>query len=186
MAKYAGHDFDFDQKMHMDYGNNTFVVPVGNRFEQLASITYLTDVTIEMGPTRVVSYVDGAPWSHATHWTREAAPELFAAERAVTVPAGSIFLYSMRTFHRGSAMTASSGVRHSLHVAYQHRSMTWGGWRNYVRTAPRPDMATLITQLSPDRRSMVGFPPIGDPYWTPESIDAVQRRYPEMDLTPYR
>lgn len=185
LSKYAS-DHDFDQRMHMDYPNNTFVVPMADDVEQMASITYLTDVTLELGPTRVVSYADGEPWAHKPNWGREEAPELFDLERAIVVPAGSIFLYSMRTFHRGSALTATEGLRHSIHVAYQRRSMTWGGWRSYVREANKPPSRQFVTRLSVDQRTMIGFPPPGDPYWTPQAIDAVQQRYPDIDMGPYR
>ena len=184
ITKYAS-EHDFDQLMHQDHRNNTFVVPTGDHHDQIASILYLTDVTIDMGPTKVVSYVDGAPWNDQSHVSRDDAPELYEAEHAITVPAGSIFLYSMRTFHRGSAMFADEGLRHTIHVAYQRRDMTWGGWRSFVRHGQRGWMHDLLSRISPDQRSMIGFPPPGDPYWSPESIEAVQRRYPDMDLTPY-
>ncbi|MGH1492333.1 MAG: phytanoyl-CoA dioxygenase family protein [Acidimicrobiales bacterium] len=185
MTKYAS-DHDFDQQMHMDFPNNTFVVPMGDDFEQLASISYLTDVTLELGPTKVVSYADSDRWAHKPRWSREDAPELFESERAITVPAGSVFLYSMRTFHRGSALTATEGLRHSIHIAYQRRSMTWGGWRSFVREAQKAPAENLVTRISADQRTMIGFPPPGDKYWTPEAIAAVQQRYPEMDMSLYR
>lgn len=185
MTKYAS-DEDFDQRMHLDFPNNTFVVPMADDREQLASISYLTDVTIDLGPTRVVSTVDGEPYAHRANWTRDEAPDLYRRERAVTVPAGSIFLYSMRTFHRGSAFTATRGLRHSIHIAYQRRSMTWGGWRNFIREGHRPALGRLVTRLTSDQRTMLGFPPPGDPYWTAESIAAVQDRYPDMDVSDYR
>ncbi len=159
---------------------------MGDDYEQLASISYLTDVTIELGPTRVVSFADGEPWAHQHRWDRADAPELYELERAVTVPAGSIFLYSMRTFHRGSALVATEGLRHSIHIAYQRRSMTWGGWRDYVRQGHLRPRAELVTRLSTDQRTMLGFPPPGDPYWTVASLDAVQARYPDMDISAYR
>lgn len=185
MAKYAS-DHDFDQQMHLDYPNNTFVVPMADNCEQLASISYLTDVTIDLGPTRVVSLADSEAWSDRPRWDRADAPELYKKEQAVTVPAGSIFLYSMRTFHRGSAFTATEGLRHSIHIAYQRRSMTWGGWRSFVREAQKPPSSELISRLTTDQRTMIGFPPPGDDYWTPASLEAVQHRYPEMDLSAYR
>jgi hypothetical protein len=46
-------------------------------------------------------------------------------------------------------------------------------------------MAALLVRLTPDQRSMIGFPSIGDGYWTPETIEGVHRRYPDMDLAPY-
>jgi hypothetical protein len=35
-------------------------------------------------------------------------------------------------------------------------------------------------------RDLFGFPPLGSPYWNEQTIADVQRRYPLMDLTPYR
>ena len=34
-------------------------------------------------------------------------------------------------------------------------------------------------------RELFGFPAVGDPYWTDQTVADVQCRYPRMDMTPY-
>jgi ectoine hydroxylase-related dioxygenase (phytanoyl-CoA dioxygenase family) len=174
----------FDQPLHMDYENNTLVVPDPADLDQLASITYYTDVTEDLGPTYVVSFQDSAGRHDANFHTRESAPDLYAHERPVAVSAGSILLYNMRTFHRGSAFRAADGIRVSHHVAYQRANCTWTS-RNVpvLETAAR--VAALIPSLAPRQRTVLGFPAPGHPYWTPETIAAVERRYPGIDLSAY-
>ncbi len=58
-AKYAG-AVDYDQPLHRDYGSHSLVVPRPEaRYQQLTTFVYLSDVTEEDGPTRIVPYDDG-------------------------------------------------------------------------------------------------------------------------------
>ena len=43
-----------------------------------------------------------------------------------------------------------------------------------------------MEKLSVEQRAVLGFAPPGDPYWTQETVDSVGRRYPGMDMEPYR
>lgn len=185
LAKYAGRG-DFDQPLHMDFGNNTLVVPPDGRHDQVASILYYTDVTIDMGPTHVVSFPDAGDRAMSPSMrSREDDPELYRRERSVTAPAGSLLLYTMRTFHRGSAMTASAGARFSHHVAWQRADVTWGGWRSFPMHGGRPTMDHLLEELTPLQREMIGFPRPGHPFWTQLTVASVGQRYPAMDMGPY-
>ena len=184
LIKYAG-AMDFDQHMHMDWNNNTLVVPVEDGFDQLASIVYYSDVTLDLGPTKFVALSDTEGFRHEREWTREQAPELFEREQSVVVPAGSIFLYGMRSLHRGSAMTASEGTRFSQHIAFCRSSEPWHGWFGYARFGQHPRLDALLTRLTPRERELLGFPAPGHPYWTAFTVEGVSRRYPGMDMTPY-
>lgn len=46
----------------------------------------------------------------------------------------------------------------------------------------------LIANASVEQRCVLGFPAPGSPYWTPETVAAVEARYAPygMDVTPYR
>ena len=44
----------------------------------------------------------------------------------------------------------------------------------------------MIEQASLRERDLFGFPRVGDPYWDDETLAGVQRRYPNLDLDPYR
>jgi ectoine hydroxylase-related dioxygenase (phytanoyl-CoA dioxygenase family) len=186
-AKYAGVG-DWDQRHHMDYGNNTLVVPRDDgEYRQVPMILYYTDVTLDLGPTCVVSQqvrADRPLWPLSV--AREDGPELYEHEVPVAVPAGSLMLYTMQTFHRGTAMTAAEGARFSHHIVWRRAGFEWMGWRAFPREGNDPNMAAWLEQATPRQRSVVGFPPPGHPYWTDETVAGVAARYPGMDMSPYR
>lgn len=186
-GKYAGLG-DFDQDLHVDYGNNTLAYPKEDpAYFDLPMIIYYSDVTIEMGPTYVVSQsATRSGLLEPRHRPRATHPELYESERPVLVPAGGALIYSMRTFHRGSRMLASEGVRYSHHLAYHTSGPRWLGSRTFQRDGGSCEMDHFIVNASPDQREMVGFPPVGSRYWDDETIAGIEARYPGIDAEPYR
>ena len=58
-AKYGG-AADYDQPLHRDYGSHSLVVPrVDGRYQQLTTFIFLSDVTVDDGPTRIVPLESG-------------------------------------------------------------------------------------------------------------------------------
>lgn len=185
MAKYGG-TADYDQPHHLDYPNNTFAVPDDGEFNMIAGIIYLTDVTEELGPTCVVStQVTGSEPLWPTRYTREERPEWYEREVAAAVPAGSMLLYSIRTFHRGTAFRAASGGRFTQHVVYQSRENTWSGWRDWAKFGNTPVFRDFVERATVEQRTLFGFPAPGHRYWTPTTVAAMSARYPNMDVEPY-
>lgn len=187
-AKYAG-TFDFDQMLHADFRNNTLVYPKDEGiYRQVPFILYLTDVTEDLSPTWVVSQevtgsdVDTVVGKTLTPESHEAA---YREQHPVTVKAGSLLIYTMKTFHRGSAMTASAGARFSLHFVYRAAACQWMGWRAWARYGQDAEMIHFLTRATPEQRSLLGFPAPGHDYWDDETLRAVGLRYPGMDMQPY-
>ncbi|HEX3815402.1 MAG TPA: phytanoyl-CoA dioxygenase family protein [Mycobacteriales bacterium] len=188
VGKYAG-KADYDQDLHPDYTNNTLAFPAsGVASLDIPMIVYHTEVTVDLGPTYVVSdeltrhlVGDGRRFH-----PRDEFPELYEAERPATAPAGSVLIYNMRTFHRGSAMHAAEGVRFSQFVAYHTAGPGWLGSTSFQGAGDTSEMNHLLTQASPRERQLLGFPAVGDPYWDEETLAGVAARYPEMDMTPYK
>jgi len=188
VGKYAG-KAEYDQELHPDYSNNTLAFPRrGVESCDIPMIVYHTDVTIDLGPTYVVSdeltrdlVVDGRRFH-----PRDEFPELYEAERPATMPAGSALIYNMRTFHRGSAMHADQGVRFSQFVAFHTAGPRWLGSASFQGAGGSPEMDHLITHASPRERELLGFPAPGDTYWDDETLAGVGARYPDMDMTPYK
>jgi ectoine hydroxylase-related dioxygenase (phytanoyl-CoA dioxygenase family) len=187
VGKYAGKG-DYDQELHPDYSNNTLAFPKdGTGIIDIPMIVYHTDVTVDLGPTYVV------PKENTRHLvtdgrrfhSRREFPELYAAERPATVPAGSVLIYDMRTFHRGSAIRAAEGVRFSQFTAFRTTGPGWLGSASFQGAGGSPEMDDLITRASPRERQLIGFPAPGDPYWDEETIAGVAARYPGMDMSPY-
>ena len=103
---------DYDQELHSDYSNNTLVYPSAARtLIDIPMIVYYTDVTVDLGPTYVVSaeLTRDLPPTGRRFCSRADYPQFYAAEKPATMPAGSALIYSMTTLHRGSAMRASEG-----------------------------------------------------------------------------
>jgi ectoine hydroxylase-related dioxygenase (phytanoyl-CoA dioxygenase family) len=186
VGKYAGRA-DYDQHLHSDYSNNSLAFPKEDlSICDIPVILYYTDVAIDMGPTYVVSqeYTRDLVMG-PRHRTKERHPELYEVERPVTVPAGSALIYSMRTFHRGSAMRSDEGARFSQSVAFHTAGPRWLGSQTFQREGGSAAMDHFMTVATPNERTIVGFPAPDDAYWDEESIAGVKSRYPLMDMSPY-
>jgi len=185
--KCKGHPADADQSMHCDYLNHTLAYPPEDpAFWQTAYLIYYTDVTEAHAPTAVCSrkhYPEKILWP--AMYSREARPELYDNEVKVIVPAGSLFAYSMRTFHRGTLFQADVG-RAAQFITYAPAAWKWLGIVGWGSKAIRPDFARWISSASLEERHAFGFPPPGHPYWTDETLAGVSARYPAMDMAPYR
>ena len=194
-AKFAG-AADYEQPLHYDYPNHTLVVPDRGRDPGIAFFIYLSDVTSDLGPTYFVPKSKAPPINPAvTHFLRDPdathsrsdyanAPELYEVEVPATGPPGSLLVYHSDTLHRGSAMTARSGVRLTMGFAYGGAN-PWEGSQSWPGLGEDLHMVDFLVQASPRQRELVGFPGIGDPYWTPETIAAVEARYVGINLTDY-
>ena len=186
-AKYAATG-DFEQGLHLDYQGNTLVVPRDDgTFRQVNMILYYSDVPAEMGPTFVVSQEktqDLPPWP--THRTRKKDPGLYKLERPVLANAGDLLVFSMRTWHRASDISADSGVRFSHHFVWRAAAHAFQGYQQWSSKGENEDLQRFVARAKPRQREVLGFPPPGDAYWDEQSLADVALRYPAMDLTPYR
>lgn len=186
-AKYGGMA-GLEQLHHVDYGDNTLVVPRDEGvFNHIPTILYYTDVTPDHGPTYMVSreFTNDLPlWP--VQRSRQDSPDLYDHEVPLTVTAGSLLIYSMETFHRGSALLSPGGCRFSHHVVFRASGLEYMGYRSFPQFGLEARMSRFLTCATPKQRSAVGFPKPGHPYWTSATLDGVARRYPNMDLEPYR
>jgi len=185
IAKYAG-TADFEQPHHLDYGNNTMLTPP-EELEQIPFIWYFDDVTDDLGPTKVLSR------QHTSHLPlterglpRESHPDLYELEVSVEVPAGSLLVYSMRTYHRGSAMTAAAGARRTGHVTFMRGDVRHAGWRDLSRAGNEARLSELIEQATVRQRTLLGIPAPSDAYWSASRLKEAEARYPKGDWQAYR
>ena len=186
-AKYAGTG-SFEQTMHLDYEGNTLVVPRDDGpFRQVNMILYYTDATEDLGPTFVVPQDltrEQGLWPPFR--PRKKYAELYKQERPILATAGSLLIFSMRTFHRAGEVTADFGVRFSHHLVWKSASCPFNGYHQYSQFGEKPEMKRFIERATPRQREVLGFPPPGHPYWNEETLAAVAQRYPRMDISPYR
>jgi len=181
-AKYAGAT-DYDQPHHRDYGNHTLVVPRLDR-PQLTTIMLLSDVTEAHAPTVAVplEHTADLPFTPMIR----APGELTAHEQPITGPAGTLILYQTHVFHRGSNFTAPDASRFIIMTDFKRRGDPWTGKMAWPDQAIRPGWSEALAAMSVRQRDLFGFPPPGSDYWTPDTLDGVQARYPAMDMAPYR
>lgn len=192
-AKYAGAT-DYDQAHHRDYANHTLVVPRADGFaRQLTTFTLLSDVTEADAPTRIV------PLEHTAHlplvldvpetaerFTVLPKGELFDVEVPVVGPAGTVLLYRTDVFHRASGFTEPGRSRFTLLLDFEVRGPSWTGKRAWPNSANSRAWHDFLARASVRERDLFGFPKPGDPYWNEQTLADVGRRYPAMDMTPYR
>ena len=185
--KHKGHPADQDQAMHCDYGNHTLAYPPDDpAYWQTAYLLYYTEVTANHAPTAVCSrrhYPEKILWP--AHYRPEERPALYDNEVRVIVPAGSLLIYSMRTFHRGTPFRAE-GARLAQFVTFAPAAWKWLGIVGWSAQAIKPAFRAWIEGATPAERELLGFPPPGHEYWTEETLAGVAARYPGMDMAPYR
>src|SRR5204862_111469 len=160
------------QQLHVDFGNNTLVFPRDEGpFTQTGTIVYLSDVTEELAPTCVVSKErTGEPSSLVPSLRpRDRFPVLYEQEVRVTARAGSVLLYSMSTFHRGSAFRTATGARFTFHVVFRAKDSHWMGFSAWARAGQEPALQRFLERATPRQRELLGFPPPGHPYWNEET-----------------
>jgi hypothetical protein len=182
-AKY-GEAADYDQPLHRDYGSHSLVAPrVDGRYQQLTSFIYLSDVTAEDGPTRIVPFASGRDVPFTPLYIPFG--ELAESEVAAVGSAGSLLVYRTDILHRGSNITGAGSSRFSLLTDFQVRGTTWGGKMAWPKQSPQR-WAKLIPRCSVRERDLFGFPRPGDEYWNEQTVADVALRYPGMDIEPYR
>ena len=182
-AKYAG-AVNYDQPLHRDFGSHSLVVPrLDGRYQQITTFIYLSDVTEEDGPTRIVPYEQGKDVPFTPLYLHFGA--MAEVEVPAVGPAGSLLVYRTDVLHRGSDFTGAGRSRFSLLVDFQARGTTWGGKMAWPKDSPNR-WAKLMPQCTVRERDLFGFPRPGDGYWNEQTLADVAARYPGMDMTPYR
>jgi hypothetical protein len=106
--------------------------------------------------------------------------------RSALLAAGDAVIYSSLLIHRARPFvdrrrrrllwTVSAGAR--TRAAYCRSDHPFS---LEARDAIRP----LLVGAPPQLRTFLGWPPPGDPYYTPETLRLLARRHPGIDLSPY-
>jgi hypothetical protein len=182
-AKYAG-AINYNQPLHRDFGSHSLVVPrLDNRYQQITTFIYLSDVTREDGPTRLVPYQEGLHVPFTPLFIERGA--MADVEVPAVGPAGSLLIYRSDILHRGSNFEADGRSRFSILVDFQARGTTWGGKMAWPKQSPER-WATFMPRCSVRERDLFGFPRPGDDYWNEQTLADVALRYPGLDMDPYR
>jgi hypothetical protein len=188
IAKYANAAPDYDQLLHADYANHTYVVPRADvGYQHLTTFVYLSDVTPETGATRFVSleHTKDVPierlYLHLDDYKH-----LYEIERPAVGAAGSVLIYRPDVFHRGVPMTTPRSARFLMPVAFKPAGTEWIGFHAFPRRAEDMAWHRFMRHATLRQLLALGFPRPGDGYWTEETLAGVAARYPSLDMTPWR
>lgn len=113
-------------------------------------------------------------------------PQLYGAEVSGAGPAGTVIAFEPGTFHRGTQLTAPRGVRYSMQLCFRPSSLQWGQRVGWAARSFTDEWVDFVSRATPRQLRVLGFPPPGHPYWTPETLAGMALRYPGLDLTPWR
>ena len=204
-----------DQRMHMDYGNNTFLhPPEWNNPEAVAMIIYLSDINDTSGGTACVPRngdsdelyqppylnmpgIGGLPFINdketAENYFKENYPEiyqfrqkLYKREKILKPNFGDILFYRLDLWHRGTPVRQDK-VRFVVNLLYKRKDAICINFWNpgWTRKMYYGEIENLITNLSPEQRGVLGIPLPGDKYWTIQKVQQMELRYPKIDIQPY-
>ena len=187
-AKFTG-EADFDQLFHCDFKNHTLTVPSEAVHERTINcMIYLTDVTDDLGaihyvPTTESDAICGS--QRDPFGPDEVQAPLKARERSGAGPAGSVFAYGIDVYHRGTNLTRPNGVRYTLTASFKAAGNDMIGWSAWPVSFMKP-WHILFEHATPAQLACLGVPLPGDAFWTRETIERTQRRWPQWDAIPYR
>lgn len=185
-AKYSGLT-NYEQPMHID--RNHSWIPAGSEgpWWNLEGFLYLSDVTEDDNPTRLVSVQDSAhvkgsrPVVMPTYQ-----PDVYESERRAIGVRGSYLAYRSDVFHRGGPFGSTGRARFTLALAFKGAGLDWIGYNQAHSQSTDPEWVTFAEQSTPRELELFGFPPPGHPIWNEALLRATALRYPALDLGPWR
>jgi hypothetical protein len=186
-AKYGNGAAEDEQLLHVDYGNHTLVVPRPELgYQHLELFIYLSDVSESAG-TRMVSrrLTTDVP-TERTYLSPAQYDHLYRAEVPALAPAGSVLAYRPDVYHRGVRIQTPGEARFMLHVSYKPVNTDWLGSQAWPGAAEGMAWHQFMQTTNVRQLTMLGFPEPGHPYWNEETLQGVGRRYPLLDLAPWR
>ena len=204
-----------DQRMHMDYGNNTFLHPSDwNMPETVAIIIYFSDINDTGGGTAIVPrqndddelykapYVNMPGYGNLKFYNNKSQAEEYLSKfngigkfrnklydrEIITKPKeGDILFYRLDTWHRGTPLFKGK-ARYVMNLLFKKKECYWINYWNIGLTRKMYDgfLEKMFTEMTPEQRSVLGVPKPGDKYWTLEKLEYLKARYPNINIQPYK
>ena len=203
-----------NQRMHMDYGNHTFLhINEWNEPETVAMIIYLSDIKQTEGGTGFVPYLGNehlykVPYINMPGQNNykfinnkelaeeyfnkkniniyEFRQELYEKEQIVKCGIGDILFYRLDLWHRGTPVKKGE-IRNVINLCWKKGECTWINiWnKGWTRRMYYEWLEKYFIELTPEQRSVLGVPEIGNKYWNERRLLLLKSRYPKIDIEPY-
>ncbi len=185
-AKYAGLT-NYEQPMHTDRNHSWLPAGRAAPWWNLEGFLYLSDVSPEDNPTRLVSVRDSAHVPATTPIVMpDRDPPLYAAEQRASGVRGSYLAYRSDVFHRGAPFESIETARFVVALAFKRAEHDWIAYDQAQPSSTGAEWTAFAEQASPRELELFGFPPPGHPIWDDALLSETGVRYPRMDLGPWR
>jgi len=185
-AKYSGLT-NYEQPMHTDR-NHSWLPALGDApWWNLEGFLYLSDVTEDENPTRMVSVRDSATLTSPHPVILPGMdPELYGAERPAPGVRGSYLAYRSDVWHRGAPFGAPRTARFVVALAFKGAGQDWIGYDQQQSRSTGPEWTAFVEHSTPRELELFGFPPPGHLIWSEPLLERTALRYPKLDLSPWR
>lgn len=152
-------------RSHIDNGNNSLLPPTATdrTHAQLNFWFYLEDVAADQAPTLFIANDDEQDLSKA---------------EAMVAPAGSVCIFHNYTQHAASDYERSQGQRYVWKFAFGRADHYWEGVLHYTDAANNQHFREFIGSITARERELFRFPPAGHPYYTEQTLAALEEQYP--------
>ncbi len=184
-AKYAG-AANYEQPLHID--RNHSVVPP--RMEpgvwHMEGFLYLSDVDEDSGPPELLPIGDSPRPDPNAHLLPGEAPELHSRLVQAKGRRGSFLAYRPDVWHRGADLTGTAASRFIMIACFKLAGQEWIGFDALSDFVDNWHFLRLAAGCTPQELALFGVPAPGHSYWTPAVVDALEQRYPGLDVEPWR
>ncbi|NQZ70572.1 MAG: hypothetical protein HRT89_21170, partial [Lentisphaeria bacterium] len=133
---------------------------------------HLFDVGIDQAPIRLVPKKDGRDMTNCV---------------PLVCSAGTLLLKTNYTWHSASDYLRKDGERLNFGFNYQRADHVWEGIRCYTNCATTaPVFQKFVGSLTAKERELIRFPPVGNPYYTDQTLALLEAQYPGWNSEEYR
>ena len=151
--------------LHIDNGNNSLLPPSDTlrEFGQLGFWVHLEDVDEDQAPLRLLAKEHGRDTTHY---------------EPLICKGGTLCMFTNYTLHSASDYLREDGQRFTWGFGIGRADNYWEGFRHYTDKGKNPVFSQFIGTLTAKEREVFRFPPAGHPYYTPQTLAALEKQYP--------
>jgi hypothetical protein len=163
LARYPG--FVAGDPGHIDNGNNS-LLPMSDtarEYGQIGAWIHLEEVKAGQAPLMLGKKKNGRDTSKC---------------EPLICPEGTICFFGNYTWHSASDYTAKDGQRFTWGVGFGRADHPMEGFKHYTHLGRDPIFRQAVSGMTPEERVLFRFPPPNHPYYTRQTLAALEEQYP--------